>query len=46
MRNPRYILYLIPNVVGVSQAVALLAMIIAFAMFIVFAVKNKKKQVD
>jgi phosphatidylglycerol:prolipoprotein diacylglycerol transferase len=46
MRNPRYILYLIPNVVGVSQAVALLAMIIAFAMFIVFAVKNKKKQAD
>lgn len=42
MRDPQYILYLIPNAVGISQAAALLAMIISAVLFVCFARKYKK----
>lgn len=41
MRNSKYILYLIPGKVGISQAVALLAMILSALMFVLFTRKNK-----
>ena len=41
MRDPMYILYLIPNILGISQAVALCAMIFAAILFI-YVTKHKK----
>ncbi len=35
MRNPNYILYVIPNVLGISQLVAILFMIAAVSAFVV-----------
>lgn len=46
MRDPHYILYLIPGVVGISQAVALFAMIASAVIFVRFSVKNKKTRKD
>ena len=42
MRNPNYILYVIPNVLGISQLVAILFMIAAVSAFVVLQVKAKK----
>ncbi|MGN0149384.1 MAG: prolipoprotein diacylglyceryl transferase [Clostridia bacterium] len=42
MRNPHYILFLIPNVIGISQAVAIFAMLVSVIMFVRFSRKNKK----
>lgn len=44
MRDPRYILFLIPNIIGISQAVALAAMLISAVLFVVFAVKSSKNK--
>lgn len=44
MRDPQYILYLIPNVFGISQAVALAAMLISAALFVVLTRKSKKEK--
>lgn len=44
MRDPRYILFLIPNVIGISQAVALAAMLVSAILFVVLAVKSPKKK--
>lgn len=44
MRDPQYILYLIPGVIGISQAVAIAAMLASAVLFVVFARKNKKNQ--
>lgn len=46
MRDPHYILFLIPNIIGISQAVALLAMLISGTMFVVFSRKVKKNKND
>ena len=43
MRNPNYILYVIPNVLGISQLVAILFMIAAVSAFVVLQVKAKKE---
>lgn len=42
MRDSHYILYLVPGVIGISQAVALLAMIFSAALFVIFAKKSTK----
>lgn len=42
MRNPNYVLYVIPNVLGISQLVAILFMIAAVSAFVVLQVKAKK----
>ncbi len=42
IRNPNYILYVIPNVLGISQLVAILFMIAAVSAFVVLQVKAKK----
>lgn len=44
MRNPHYILFLIPNIIGISQAVALLAMLISGTMFVVFSRRVQKNK--
>lgn len=46
MRDPHYILFLIPNIIGISQAVALLAMLISGTMFVVFSRKVRKNKND
>lgn len=43
MRTNEFILYLIPDVLGISQAVALVAMIFSLVLFIVVTKKNKKQ---
>ena len=45
MRDTTYILYLIPDVLGISQAVALAAMIFAMVLF-VYVTKHKKLAVN
>lgn len=45
MRDPHYILFLVPNIIGISQAVALLAMAVSAVMFVVFARKTRKKNI-
>lgn len=42
MRDPAYILYLIPNVLGISQAVAAALILISIAFFI-YVTRSKKK---
>lgn len=42
MRQPQYILYLIPNVLGISQVVALLAILSSIAILIYLSVKQSK----
>lgn len=42
MRNPSYILYLIPNVLGISQLVAAILIILSIAGFIYVTKSNKK----
>lgn len=42
MRNPSYILYLIPNVLGISQAVAILGIISGVAMIVYPSIKKAK----
>lgn len=46
MRDPHYILFLIPDIIGISQAVALAAMLASAAMFVVFSRKTKKNISD
>lgn len=41
MRNTNYILYLIPNVLGISQAVALLGIITGISIFAIVTKQNK-----
>jgi len=43
MRQPQYILYLIPNVLGISQVVALLGIILGISGKVYLGVKAKKK---
>lgn len=43
MRNPKYILYLIPDVLGISQFVAGLLIIIAIAGFVIVTKSEKTK---
>lgn len=40
MRNPKYILYVIPNVLGISQLVSLILIILSAAVFIYLHVKK------
>lgn len=42
MRNSRYILYVIPNVLGISQLVALLLITASVSVFVYLWVKHKK----
>lgn len=42
MRSSEYILYLIPNMLGISQAVAVLAMALSAVLFAIIAVKARK----
>ena len=42
MRNTEYILYLIPDTLGISQAVAVLAMLASASFFALLAVKSRK----
>lgn len=41
MRNTNYILYLIPDVLGISQAVALLGIVLGIVLFVIFT-RNRK----
>lgn len=42
MRDPHYILFLIPGIIGISQAVALAAMLVSAVLFVVFSKKREK----
>ena len=41
MRNTNYILYLIPNILGISQAVALFGIITGISIFVIVTKRNK-----
>lgn len=42
MRNTKYILYAIPNVLGASQLVAILFIVLSLSLFVYLQVKSKK----
>lgn len=44
MRNPKYILYVIPNTLGISQLVAFLMILASVSVFVYLAVKQSKKE--
>jgi phosphatidylglycerol:prolipoprotein diacylglycerol transferase len=43
MRNPSYILYVIPNILGISQLVAAILMVASASVFVYLHLKSKKK---
>lgn len=45
MRQPQYILWLIPNRFGISQSVALLAVLVSVVMLVILGRKNKTNNV-
>ncbi|MCC8169967.1 MAG: prolipoprotein diacylglyceryl transferase [Oscillospiraceae bacterium] len=42
IRDPQYILWLVPGIIGISQAVALAAMLVSIVLFVVFSRKRRK----